>query len=376
MKAYLVLENGTVFEGISCGVKGTAYGEVVFSTSMTGYQEMLTDPSYRGQILTYTYPLIGNYGVNEVDVESARIQVGGVVMREMCRVPSHWQSTKTLQEYLEENQVVGIEGIDTRALTRHLRVRGVMMGVISTEGSQESIAKKFKEIPNYGDVDYVMQVSTREIYRWRGKKQASFVREAPRYHVVVVDLGVKYNILRMLTKRNCRVTVVPCATKAQEILRMKPDGIVFSPGPGDPERLDYAVDTMKFLINPESNPRVYAIPIFGICLGHQILCRAFGAKTFKLKFGHRGANHPVRDTGSGCVYITTQNHGYAVEAESLAETPIEISCTHLNDGTVEGVSHKELPVFSIQYHPEAHPGPLDSTSLFDRFTDLMEKQKV
>lgn len=371
MKALLVLEDGTVYEGVSTGLPGTTWGEVVFNTSMSGYQEMLTDPSYKGQILTFTYPLIGNYGVNEEDFESANVQVEGIIAREICQTPSNWRLTKTLPEFLEENKVVGIEEIDTRALTRHLRTRGVMMGIISTEKTQEELKEMLKSLPNYSEVDFVRKVSTTKAYEWSDEQGVKLEKElAPiklpssPYNVVVIDYGLKYNILRLLTLFGCKVKVVPCTTSAEEILGMKPDGIVLSPGPGDPERLDYAVDTIKELI-----PKV---PLMGICLGHQLLGRAFGGKTYKLKFGHRGANHPVKDLSTNQIQITSQNHGYAVDADSIEDKGLKISHLNLNDGTVEGMEHKELPIFSVQYHPEVSPGPKDSFHLLERFLNLMK----
>lgn len=371
MKTLLVLEDGTAYEGASTGLPGTTWGEVVFNTSMSGYQEMLTDPSYKGQILTFTYPLIGNYGVNEEDFESANVQVEGIIAREICQTPSNWRLTKTLPEFLEENKVVGIEGIDTRALTRHLRRRGVMMGIISTEKTPEELREMLKTLPNYSEIDFVRKVSTTKAYEWSNeqgvklKKELAPIKLPPSpYNVVVIDYGLKYSILRLLVLFGCKVKVVPCTTSAGEILGMKPDGIVLSPGPGDPERLDYALDTIKELI-----PKA---PLMGICLGHQLLGRAFGGKTYKLKFGHRGANHPVKDLNTNQVQITSQNHGYAVDAGSVEDKGLKISHLNLNDGTVEGMEHKELPIFSIQYHPEVSPGPKDSLHSLERFLNLMK----
>lgn len=375
-KAFLVLNDGTVYEGLSAGAHGTAEGEVVFSTGMTGYQEMLTDPSFRGQILTFTYPLLGNYGVNDEDVESLFVQVRGVVMKELCEKPSNWRSKKSLGEYLKENNIVGLQGIDTRALTRHLRVHGVMMGMLSTEESPKELLKKISGIRNYGETDFVKEVSAKESYTWSNSNVPTWSlpkiteqKDAEKTRVVLVDYGVKLNILRLLTAFHFHVTVVPCTATADEILSHKPHGVVFSPGPGDPEKLDYAVENAKELISARAskNKNGKLPPIFGICLGHQVLARALGGKTFKLKFGHRGANHPVKDLRTGKVHITSQNHGYAVDGGSLKNSGVKITHLHLNDGTVEGMENDELSIYSIQYHPEASPGPRDNVYMFEKF---------
>jgi carbamoyl-phosphate synthase small subunit len=355
--AHLVLEDGTVFSGRAFGADGEAHGEVVFTTSMTGYQEALTDPSFAGQILTMTYPLQGNYGVNSFDVESRRVQVRGFVVREACDVPSHWRSEGTLRDYLISNGIPAIEGIDTRALTRRLRSAGVMMGTITHRAPDEALAR-LHELPSYGSSDLVQEVSAPERSAWQDP-------ERPGHHVVVLDLGVKYNIMRILRSLDCRVTAVPCTTSAADILSLRPDGVVMSPGPGDPALLDYAVESAKGLVG--------RTPIFGICLGHQVLARVWGAKTFKLKFGHRGANHPVREASTGRVSITAQNHGYAIDPAGLPSN-IDVSHIHLNDGTCEGLRHRELPVFTIQYHSEASPGPHDNRYLFKRFLELVEEK--
>lgn len=354
---FLVLEDGSVHEGYSFGAEAPAYGEVVFNTSMTGYQEMLTDPSYAGQIVVPTYPMIGNYGINSEDFESNRIQVAGFVVREECHLPSHWHSFSTLHQYLLAGGIPGVAGVDTRALTRRLRSVGVMMGMIALEGTPEEALERLKKLPRYDDIDFVKQVTTRSVYRWE-----PFCAGSPATHIVAVDCGLKLSILRYLTKLGCACTVVPSTTSAEDILALKPDGIVLSPGPGDPA-LAYLESTLKGLIGRK--------PIMGICLGHQLLGRAFGAKTFKLKFGHRGANHPVRDLKTGRVYITAQNHGFAVDGDNLKDG-LEVSHVSLNDGTVEGLRHREFPLFSVQYHSEASPGPKDNVYLFERFLEMVK----
>jgi carbamoyl-phosphate synthase small subunit len=358
-KALLVLEDGSVFTGRAFGAPGRSYGEVVFSTAMTGYQEMLTDPSFAGQILVLTYPLIGNYGINAFDVESKRVQVRGLVVREECDLPSHWQSKGTLHEHLASQGVAGIAGVDTRALTRRLRSAGVMMGTITADETSEEALARLRGMPDYGSVDFVRQVTTDKPYDWERP-------DGERRHIVVVDLGVKYNILRLLRARGCRVTAMPCTACAEDILGLRPDGVVLSPGPGNPAMLDYLVQTASGLIG--------RAPILGICLGHQFIGQAFGASTFKLKFGHRGANHPVKDLLTGRVHITAQNHGYAVDPDGL-KGGLEVSHLHLNDGTVEGLWHRSEPIITIQYHSEASPGPLDNVYIFDRFLEMVEASK-
>ena len=359
-KAYLVLEDGTVYEGEPFGAPVSAHGEVVFDTSMAGYQEALTDPSFAGQIMVLTYPLAGNYGINRFDVESRRIQVRGMVVREHCEIPSHWQNEMTLHEYLAGNGIPGLSGIDTRALTRRLRMAGVMAGIMTSEESPDDALRRLRELPRYEDIDFARQVSTESLYEWPDGA------ESPTHHIVLMDLGVKFNIMRLLSRRGCRVTVVPCQTPAEDILSLKPDGVVLSPGPGDPAHLGYAVRAISGLLGKT--------PVMGICLGHQVLGAAFGAGNFKLKFGHRGANHPVRDLVTGRFYITAQNHGYALDPDTL-RGGAEVSHINLNDGTVEGLRHRELPVVSIQYHSEASPGPLDNTYFFDRFLEIVAEQK-
>ena len=383
-KAILVLEDGSVYEGHSFGSATTTYGEVVFDTSMTGYQEMLTDPSFAGQILVPTYPLIGNYGINESDSESKQIQVRGLTVREYCSQPSHWQSTRTLHEFLLTYGIPGISGIDTRALTRHLRLQGAMMGIVTSQMTAEEALEELKTLPRYDSVNFVRQVSTEKAYEWQSHVPAAAdlissslkaedkepvlnlskdEGEAKRSHIVVIDYGLKYNILRILSQLGCRATAIPCTASAKDVLALDPDGIVLSPGPGDPALLGDIAETVRNLIGKK--------PIMGICLGHQLIAKALGAGTFKLKFGHRGGNHPVRDLATGRVYITAQNHGYAVDADTL-KGGLEVSHINLNDGTVEGLRHRDLPIVSIQYHSEAAPGPLDNMYLFERFLEMVK----
>jgi carbamoyl-phosphate synthase small subunit len=357
--ARLVLADGSVYEGLAFGAETDAFGEVVFNTSMIGYQETLTDPSYAGQIVLPTYPIIGNYGINEQDIESNRIQVSGFVVREECLEPNHYQSFETIHQYLLNGGIPGLCGVDTRAITRKLRSFGVMMGVITSRMTPKEALAALKQQPDYGSIDFVKQVSTKELYQW--EKDHS---ETGGYNIVAFDCGLKYNILRLLKTRGCRVTVVACTSTAKEILKLNPDGILLSPGPGDPELLDYAVETVRGLVDKK--------PIMGICLGNQLIARAFGAKTFKLKFGHRGGNHPVKEFATGRVHITAQNHGYAVDPDTLKDGLV-VTHINLNDNTVEGLRHKELPIFAIQYHSEDSPGPMDNRYLFDRFMEMIKK---
>jgi carbamoyl-phosphate synthase small subunit len=384
MKAILALEDGTIFHGQGFGARASAGGEVCFNTSMTGYQEILTDPSYKGQIVTMTYPLIGNYGVNGVDVESWRPHAAGFVVRELSPVVSNWRADFSLAEYLEQNGIPGIQGIDTRALTKKLRVRGAMNGFISTEEiSDPEAVKRAKQFVFVG-VDYVKEVTHKEAFRWDEKDEqsanfklasGSAPAEARNLHdplppadipIVAFDYGLKYNILRRLRQHGFAVQVLPATASAATALKHKPAGVFLSNGPGDPAVLNYIVREVKTLVDS-------GVPIFGICLGHQILGQAFGGKTFKLKFGHRGANQPVKDLASGKVEITSQNHGFAVDPKSLP-SDLSVDRINLNDQTVEGMRHKSKPVFCVQYHPEASPGPHDSTPLFAEFRAMIQKQ--
>jgi carbamoyl-phosphate synthase small subunit len=362
MKAVLVLEDGAIFRGESFGAAGEKYGEVVFNTSMTGYQEILTDPSYKGQIVAMTYPLIGNYGINAEDVESRKPFLEGFVVKEYSKIASNWRSDKSLGDYLKENKILGIEGIDTRALTLHIRRAGAMKAVLSTiDPNEKSLLKKTRRSAGLVGVDLVKEVTIDKKYVWQSKVTGY----KPRFKVVVLDCGVKYNILRELTERKCRVIVLPAQATAEEILSLKPDGLLLSNGPGDPAAVSYVVETTRKLIGK--------LPIFGICLGHQMLGLALGGKTYKLKFGHHGANHPVKDLKTGKVSITAQNHGFCVDIGSLNKKDIEVTHVNLNDQTLEGMRHRKLPIFSVQFHPEASPGPHDARYLFDNFIGSMER---
>ena len=368
--ALLALADGRVFRGRACGALGEAHGEVVFNTSMTGYQEIMTDPSYRGQLVCMTYPLIGNYGINPEDVESRRPWVNGFIVKEACGYPSSWRGRIPIETYMREHGIVGIQGIDTRALTRHLRDHGAQEGIISTvETDAAPVVERARALPGLVGRDLVSEVSVDAPHGWsegewdvaRGYRQP----QAASFRVVAFDSGIKSNILRQLSSLGCAVEVVPANTPAAAVLERKPDGIFLSNGPGDPEAVPYLVETVRGLIGKA--------PIFGICLGNQILGLAFGGETFKLKFGHHGANHPVKDLLTGRVEITAQNHGFAVDPKSVEKAGLVETHTNLNDGTSEGMRHRELPVFSVQYHPEASPGPHDSHYLFARFIDLMKR---
>jgi len=372
-KALLVLSDGTVFEGRSFGFEGERIGEVVFNTSMIGYQEILTDPSYKGQIVTMTYTQIGNYGVNTEDIESfSGPKVEGFVVKEYFDVHSNWRSSLSLGQYLKDNEIPGIEGIDTRALTRHLRNHGAQMGIISAiDLNPRSLLEKLKQHPGISALDLVKDVTTKKIYNWKGGcwrlDASSNAQPLSPKKVAVYDFGVKFNILRNLFDAGFDITVFPAHTPAEEILEFDPDGILLSNGPGDPETVTYGIENTKKLMGRK--------PIFGICLGHQILGLAMGGITYKLKFGHHGGNHPVKDLRTGRVEITSQNHNYCVAVNSL-KGQVRLTHRNLYDGTEEGMEHVELPIFSVQHHPEAGPGPNDSAHLFRRFRDLIEGKKI
>ena len=360
-KAVLLLEDGRSFHGWSFGTKGETAGEVCFNTGMTGYQEILTDPSYCGQIVTMTSPHIGNYGVNPADVESDRIQVAGFVVREETVVPSNHRAAQSVGDYLRESGIVGIQGIDTRALTRHIRDKGAMNGIISTEDTEiESLTEKLKKVPSMDGLDLVPNVTCGKSYNWENDESGG----RQNFKVACLDYGIKWNILCLLTVYGCDVTVFPATTTADDLLDWNPDGVFLSNGPGDPAAATYAIEMVKNLLGKK--------PIFGICLGHQILSLAMGAETYKLKFGHRGINHPVKNLETGKVEITSQNHGFSVELDSL---PGNVIPTHvnLNDNTSEGIRCRDIPAFSVQYHPEAAPGPHDSRYLFQQFVGLMKE---
>jgi carbamoyl-phosphate synthase small subunit len=365
LKGILALEDGTVFEGLGFGASGESCGEVVFNTSLTGYQEVLTDPSYCSQIVTMTYPLIGNYGINDADVESGRIQVSGFVVKEACPYPSNFKSQKSLGAYLKENNIVGVSGVDTRKLTRHTRLIGAMKGVIwSGENAPKTsdLVDKAKAWKGLVGVDIVKNVTCKKAYEW----DASSGKNGYRFNVVAFDFGIKFNILRILKSLGCKVTVVPASTTAEEALAYKPDGIFLSNGPGDPAAVTYAIETIRNLLGK--------LPIFGICLGHQLSGLALGAKTYKLKFGHRGANHPVKNLETNGIAITSQNHGFCVDTDSLKSKGVAMTHVNLNDHTCEGLSDMSNRLFSVQYHPEASPGPHDSGYLFKQFIDMMGKK--
>ena len=366
--AKLALEDGCVFTGTSFGATGTSEGEIVFNTSMTGYQEILTDPSYKGQIVTMTYPLIGNYGVNVRDVESKQPQVSGLIIRELSPMYSNHRASMSLADYLAQNNIIGLQGIDTRALTRRLRIGGAMRAILSTGISDDAeLVARARGAAAMAGADWVQAVKPQAKYDWNedeGEWKAPRQERGEGLHVVAIDCGAKQNILRHLRDRGVKVTVVPPETPAKEILKLNPDGLFVSNGPGDPAALDYAVKPIQGLID--------TLPTFGICLGHQLLARAIGASTFKLKFGHRGANQPVKNLETGRVEITSQNHGFAVDRASLEKGGGVVTHVNLNDDTVAGFRHQTLPVFSVQYHPEASPGPHDAAYLFDAFMELMK----
>jgi carbamoyl-phosphate synthase small subunit len=355
-RAKIALEDGRIFEGFSFGADGESTGEAVFNTSISGYQEILTDPSYKGQIVTMTYPLIGNYGVNDEDVESGCVQVQGFIVKEYAKLMSNWRANKTLAEYLKENNIVGIEGVDTRALTKHIREKGAMKSIISTiDMDDASLIEKARNSEGLVGLDLVKDVTCKKQYNWS---------EKGKYKVAVLDCGVKRNILRHLESRDCALTIFPADTDPATILGMDPDGIFLSNGPGDPEGAPYVFETVKELLGKK--------PIFGICLGNQMLGLALGGQTYKLKFGHRGGNQPVKDLSTGKVSITAQNHGFCVDMDSVKDKGITVTHMNLNDDTVEGIENADLDFFSVQFHPEAAPGPNDAVYLFDKFIAMMK----
>ena len=371
MKALLVLADGKIYEGEHFGSEGEVEAEIVFNTSMSGYQEIITDPSYCGQMVVMTYPLIGNYGVNPEDFESDRPHLSGFIIKELSKVQSNWRSRGSLEEFLKETNVFGIQGIDTRALTRQIRDKGAQQAILSTDTSDpQRLIEKVRKSPGLIGRDLVKEVTCKNAYDWNesewtiqsGKTKLKEVKDRP-YNVLVYDFGVKRNILRKLTRAGCKVRVVPANLPADEVLATRPDGIFLSNGPGDPAAVPYAIDNVKTILGK--------VPVFGICLGHQILSLALKGKTYKLRFGHHGGNQPVLDVKSGKIEITSQNHGFAVEQNSF-DSDVDITFLNLNDDTVEGIQHKSWPVFSVQYHPEASPGPHDSEHLFDKFVNLMK----
>jgi carbamoyl-phosphate synthase small subunit len=361
-EAILYLQDGTIFRGRTLKQSGETIGEAVFNTALTGYQEVLTDPSYTGQIVVMTYPLIGNYGINDEDKESDAVHVKGFVVKEFCRRPSNWRSTKSISDYLDENKILAIEGVDTRALTRHLREAGAMKAIISTEDfDPKNLQAKLDGSPSMEGADLVKDVSTAKKYVWKAKGLR-------RYKIAAIDCGIKWNILRILADLGCEIHVFPATASYKDIMSVKPDGLFLSNGPGDPAVVTYVIDTVKQSLGQ--------LPIFGICLGNQILGLALGGKTYKLKFGHHGANHPVKDFEGNRIGITSQNHGFCVDVNSLNHDDVDVIHTNLNDQSVEGIRHKKYPAFSIQYHPEAAPGPHDSKYLFEQFIAMIETSKA
>ncbi len=371
-KAILLLEDGTVFRGYAFAGQGRTLGEVVFNTSMTGYQEVLTDPSYKGQIVAMTYPLTGTYGINAADMESAAVQVEGFIVKEYQSFTSNWRSDRSLADFLNEYGKIGIEGIDTRALTRHIRLAGAMRGIIATDTDNlDELMQQVQAYSGLNGIDLVRYVTCDKPYRWReGKREEiaepGWLQGVPGFRVAALDCGIKYNILRMLESAGCQVLVFPAHARPEDILACDPDGVFLSNGPGDPAAVHYVIDTVRALLGKK--------PIFGICLGHQMMGLALGGTTFKLKFGHRGANQPVKDLTTGKIEITSQNHGFCVHPDSLSSMPVRLTHINLNDNTLEGMEHLELPAFCVQYHPEASPGPHDASYLFDRFKELMERK--
>ncbi|MCD4830975.1 MAG: glutamine-hydrolyzing carbamoyl-phosphate synthase small subunit [Anaerohalosphaeraceae bacterium] len=369
VEAILLLEDGAIFRGKGFGAKGKKCGEVVFNTSMSGYQEILTDPSYNEQIVTMTYPLIGNYGINALDVESNNLYLSGFIVKENCDYPSSWRNEITLSNYLKKNNIIALEDIDTRKLVKHIRTAGAMKGIICSDGTGiEELKKELAAYPGLIGRDLVQNVTTDKSYQWdkpvvnvlTGDSETA----APKYNVAAIDFGIKQNILRMLVSCGCNVTVYPAGTSAEDILAKKPDGVFLSNGPGDPEPVDYAIETIKKLLGK--------VPIFGICLGHQLLGLAMGGKSFKLKFGHHGANHPVKHLCTDKIEITSQNHGFCIDPDSLKDKDVRVTHINLNDNTLEGFACNNTPAFAVQYHPEASPGPHDSAYLFEKFTSMMD----
>jgi carbamoyl-phosphate synthase small subunit len=372
MKGFIALEDGTVFEGKSLGIEGEKEGEVVFNTSMTGYQEIMTDPSYKGQIVTMTYPLIGNYGVNGEDVESGNPKVEGFIAREFSKITSNFRAQDDLLNYLKKHNIIALEEVDTRALTKHIRVKGAMKAIISTiDHNIPSLVKKAKESMGIVGRDLVREVTCSSSYVYDEEQRPEARGQKPdknsKLRVAVMDYGVKRNILRMLKKVGCQVTVMPATATAEEVLATNPDGVLLSNGPGDPEGVPYAIEEIRKLFGK--------LPIFGICLGQQLLGLAYGGRTYKLKFGHRGANQPIKELATGKVYITSENHGFAVDMASIKDQPVRATHINLNDNTIEGLEHEVYPIFSVQYHPEASPGPHDSYGLFAKFRDMMMEFK-
>jgi carbamoyl-phosphate synthase small subunit len=374
--ALIVLEDGTVFKGRTFAGSGKAFGEIVFNTGMAGYQEILTDPSYKGQMVVMTYPLTGNYGINSEDMESSKIQVEAFIVREYQDFPSNWRSEKSLAEFLEEHGKIGIEGVDTRAITRHIRLAGAMRGVIATGVEdtprvRQELLEEVLAYPGLVGIDMVRRVTCEEPYLWVNNRPHPGIRhwlkEHPGFRIAAFDFGIKYNILRNLEKQGCQIMVFPATTAADEILSYDPDGIFLSNGPGDPAAVTYAVEATRALLGSR--------PMFGICLGHQLMGLALGGRTFKLKFGHRGVNQPVKDLTTGKVEITSQNHGFCVDLDSLSQAPVKLTHINLNDETLEGLEHRDIPAFSVQYHPEAAPGPHDATYLFERFINAIKHHR-
>ncbi len=369
--AKLVLEDGSHYDALSFGAEGELTGEIVFNTSMTGYQEIISDPSYYGQMIVMTYPLIGNYGVNFEDFESSKPQARAMIVKEVCDFPSNWRSGMSLSELLIKNQVMGIEGLDTRAITRHIRTCGAMRAIISTKDHNVArLLEKVKASPTMEGTNHVDAVTCNKAYVWteanlRDWQFRDNIQSSTPYKIAVYDFGVKKNILKKFIERGCELTVYPAMTKAEEILKNNPDGIFLSNGPGDPEAVGYVIPEIKKIIGKK--------PVFGICLGQQLLGIALGGKTYKLKFGHRGANHPVKNFETGVIEITSQNHGFTVDPKSLSEKDIMLTHWNLNDNTLEGFRHRDLPLFSVQYHPEASPGPHDSDYLFNSFMESIQK---